>query len=393
MTSNNDDDEENGHRGGRPNAYWAKIREEEEAERDARERGDTFGGAFRATRPVPHGGAVTVTADKILGAEELCWCGQPVGHSWPGKSVGAKHPKVGKMSVTSSETIDRRDLRAFHRRLQDFVLHCITEDGVKFRQTKNSVILYPPDGTTPMTVHARNTDRQLRQLAKWYADHVRTEPEEAAEEVSPEDLKRLAEVKNDPAEHPQQPKQELQYQEEPAKPEDYLPEPPKSPEPEPEPEAVSPNDGTEEVRWVPHVRDKGRGGESPNIVTNGTQYRCLWCAGTDHEFLANGAVSVGGHNRMYHTDTANMYGPEARARATETLRAKKLQSEKIVQAIDLLAETIGYTVSPSALADWEAKFNDMEHKFEAMKNRAEKAEQREQELEAKLALVREATGL
>lgn len=376
------EEENGGTSSGKPNAWWAKIREEQLEE----QQGDGYGGAYRGVKPAPHGGSVTVHAEDTIGAETTCWCGQPLGHSWPGKTVGAKHPKVGTMSNpgVAPDILDRRDLRAFHRRLQDFILVCISDDGLRYRQTKNGVILYPPDGSTPITVHARNTDRQIRQLQKWYLEHVYVEPkdEKVEEKVDEEALRRLAEATNDPVEHPAtEPKAE----------------PEKAPEPEPfrptekvsdgpmrKQEPVSPNE-----EWVPLMREKE--GPSEFFVTNGTQIRCIRdeCRGTDHEYIES-VRSQGGHIRMYHTDTETLHGPDAKARAVATSRAIRQQRQKVMDAVEILIEAVGWEPpkpeNEAALADWQ-------HKYEAMEARALAAEKKAEELDAKLALIREATGL
>jgi hypothetical protein len=30
-----------------------------------------------------------------LGSQDVCWCGEPFNHEWPGKADGAEHPKEG----------------------------------------------------------------------------------------------------------------------------------------------------------------------------------------------------------------------------------------------------------------------------------------------------------
>src|SRR5262245_8268035 len=179
----------------RPGGETERARAEQEWRRQ--HPADTFSGEYRGTRPPPHGGAAHV--HDSIGAEDLCWCGQPAGHMWPGKTVGAPHPREGNTMNTPVTKVDRRDLRAYHQRLQDFILKCVNEDRLTFRVAKNSTHLYPSDGTAKITVFARNTDRQMRQLQKWYLEHVYVE---ATGPADPEDVRRLAERHNDPAEHP-----------------------------------------------------------------------------------------------------------------------------------------------------------------------------------------------
>lgn len=398
------DDEENGGtvQRGRPNAYFAQIRTDEEEKIQAQERGDTFSGAFRGTKPVPHGGTAAVRPDQVLGTEDLCWCGQPLGHDWPGKSVGAKHPKnveeSREVSSQRNETmpaLDRRDLRAFHRRLQDFILSCINE-GVRYRLTKNSIILYAPDGTTPMSVYARNTDRQLRQLQRWYIDHVYVEPTEE-EPVDAAKIQELAKAKNDPVEHPTPAKEEFRptakVSDGPTrKPVDNIPAEATTPESyrhEELPILIQPEGVSTDGEWVPYVRSDGT--ISERIITNGSRWRCIECVDSAHPLDSDNIRSVGGHNRMYHTDTTNMRDEVARSKATETRRANLLSTSSINQAIELLIGVTGYEVQPAE--DLRPELEKVSEDLVAMTKRAEIAEAKLEEIEAKLALIREATGL
>jgi hypothetical protein len=387
-----DDDERKG--AGRPNAWWAAQRQQEaEEKKDHPEHltedpagSDTFGGGFRAVRPAPHGGAVAV--EEAIGAEDLCWCGEPLGHDWPGKDRGRKHPKgeAVTMSRQMTGTVDRRDLRGYHAEIQEFIMQCINVDGLSFRIGRNSMLLYPPDNTSPVTVYARNTDRQVRQLRKWYVTHVyphikHDEPEtEQEQQVSKEEIEALADAVNDKVEHPKK---------------ETHPEPEPEPEEEEEAEVVPvapPEGGADE--WVPYVRE--RSGPSPNIVTNGVLYKCLWCENTDHPFVTDVRRGIGGHNRMQHQDTTNIHGPEARAKAIETGRANRMK-EQVQTAIDTLYAAIGVEAADrKKMEELEATVdrltgqlreqNTLQEQLDLMTKRAEEAE-------AKLALVREATGL
>ena len=82
---------------------------------------------------------------------------------------------------------------------------------------------------------------------------------------------------------------------------------------------------------------------------------------------------------MYHTDTSAMHGPEARAKAIETNRANRTK-EAVEKAIELLAESVGYKFTDSA------EVINLKAQLAAAVKRAEEAE-------AKLQLIREATGL
>jgi len=366
------EEEENGtggstKQGGRPNAFWARVREEQI---ESEEKGDTYGGAYRGVPAPKRGGQQTVKPDDTIGAVTRCWCGQPVNHDWPGKAGGAKHPKMNGDTMPNTATgLDRRDLRAWSRVLQDFILHCVNGKGLKYRVTNNSLILYPKDGTTPMTIAARNSDRQIRQLERWYKEHVE-EPEPEKAEVTDADLQKLIEAKTDPIEHPT--KQQPQYQEEPAKPEEYLP-----PVVETHAETVSTNQ-TDAVWKAYQYQD---GNESTHIITDGTNLRCIICDNEGREYTITEPRSIGGHNRMWHTDSSTLRTPEARQKAAATRRRKIMEGSNVVKAIDLLIEASGYNPNPA-----DDRIEELETALAAANKRADDAE-------AKLALIREATGL
>lgn len=377
-----DDDEKRKATGGpRPNAYWERVRHEQEEEE--KQDPDTYTGSFRGVKAHPHGGQATVKPEQTLGSED-CWCGEPAGHDWPGKAQGRKHPrKASTVNTQVAETVDRRDLRAYHSRLQDFIIQCVNDDGLRFRLGKNSCILYPPDGTSPATVYARNSDRQVRQLQKWYVTHVYPSIEAAMKEtaaaepkeVTDEDLARLRETVVDPAEHPA--KKTAATAE---------PEPEEAPEevPQNDPERfVEPDErehhppvekpmGDGKVRllygeeakaylrqqellanrasddeWVPWIKSDNT--DHPRVETNGTQYRCKECLNTDHPLLSSDSRSIGGHNRIYHTDTSNMYGKEARDKAVDSSRSAKLKV-RMEEAALLLLNGLGED-SPLAKMD------------------------------------------
>lgn len=368
------EEEENGtggtKQGGRPNAFWARVREEQ---LESEEKGDTYGGAYRGVPAPKRGGQQTVKPDDTIGAVTRCWCGQPVNHDWPGKAGGAKHPKMNGDTMPNTATgLDRRDLRAYSRVLQDFVLHCVNGKGLKYRVTNNSIILYPKDGTTPMTIAARNSDRQIRQLERWYKEHVE-EPEPEKGEVTAEDLQKLVAAKTDPVEHPTERPKAID------KIEINAPAVHEDPHPvvETPAETVSTNQ-TDEV-WKPW--EYGDGNQSTHIITNGTEIRCAICDAEGREYAIAEPRSIGGHNRMWHTDSSTLRTPEARQKASATRRRKIMEGSNVVKAIDLLIEASGYNPNPA-----DDRIEELETALAAANKRADDAE-------AKLALIREATGL
>lgn len=382
---------------GRPNAYWAKVREQQDDEEIPQEKpqADTYGGSFRGVRPAPHGGSIAVRPSETLGSDDLCWCGEPAGHMWPGKTAGAPHPLKGtEMNTAAAQKVDRRDLRAYHQRLQDFVLKCINEDGLRFRMTKNSVLLYPTDGSQPMTVFARNTDRQVRQLQKWYLEHVYKE-----EDYKPADEDTVAKLKelNDPTEHPQREKKksiETAPQKKAEPPKDDRP--PVAPPLEEKADGIiehpeqTPENAPESLDdWPPYITvDRGSkhpSKEHPLIRQWGNVLRCSSekCVGTDHEYLRT-AMSIGGHMRIYHTDTSkDLYDPETISRRVDSNKHGKLTGE-VLQAVEILATAVGVKVGGDPEA--EKKISDLTAQRDELQRRVD-------ELEAKQALMREALGL
>lgn len=378
------------------NAYWARVREQEQW--DGAKDPDNFGGSFRGVRTPGRHGSQSVHPEDTLGQMELCWCGLPLDHMWPGRTVGTKHPNEETMKTLTAH-VDRRDLRAYHRTIQDFLLQCINTDQLRFRISKNSVILYPPDGTQPQTVYARNSERQLKHLAKWYIEHVEQDSKDEAEQngaATTEQIERLAKRKNDPDEHPPPKKKahegqvrdvedvELPATEDPA--EAVAPTEPQAVEEPVEKQELPAEPG----EWTPRmIRPKGRTSEqhpSPNIeqrIEDGVLwFRCRPCEDTDHPFRTNKARSIGGHQRIYHTDSTDLYSPEARAKAVQTRREREGWA-KVEQAAALLNEVLGTHADPKMVEVMEARIQELVDENEAL--RAEKGE-----LEARIALMREA---
>lgn len=46
------------------------------------------------TKPIPKRPKPVVGPHEGLGAVDLCWCGEPSGHDWPGKAEGLPHPRT-----------------------------------------------------------------------------------------------------------------------------------------------------------------------------------------------------------------------------------------------------------------------------------------------------------
>lgn len=309
---------------------------------------------IQPVRPL-HGGAQSVYPSDTIGGLSTCWCGEPIGHDWPGKKSGAPHPHtqerkqvvVVQRSEENPPRIEKRDLRGYHGTLKDFITNAVNTDGLRYRIGTNEVLLYPPDDSRPISVYARNNDSQIKSLRQWYNAHV----EPFNEPVEQASVRELAETLNDPVEHPVEVNQSTG-----------------SPEAKVQAEAQD-GDG-----WRPYVTDAGD--PVPNFETNGTLYRCRECLGTEFEYVSDRRNGIGGHNRMRHTDTTSLFSEEGIAKNVDSRRFNRL-SRQVQKAVEDLAAATGMS-----LGDGE----------EVERLRAEVAEQRKraEDAEAKLALMREA---
>ena len=300
--------------------------------------------------PGRRGGAQYVYPSQTLGDEYHCWCGEEVNHDWEGKDRGAPHPhdhegiqqvvvveQRAERQIPEWQRIDRGALRGYHAALKAFLLKCVNDNGLPWRAQQNSIQLFPPDETQPATVYCRNNDQQMRQLTTWYSAHVQP----YVERVDNAAVARLAETVNDPVEHPASP-------------------------PEPEHE------------WHPYMHTDGEVSEF--FETDGTTIRCSLCVGksTAYETPESEVRGLGGHVRMVHRDSDNMRTPEALAKALDSKRYNRLHAQ-VKTAVELLAETIGFTGTP-----------DQAREIDRLTHALEKETQRANDLEARLRLMNEA---
>jgi excisionase family DNA binding protein len=296
-------------------------------------------------------GAQYVFPKDTLGDDTHCWCGLNLGHDWTGKDRGAPHPHQheGMQQVVVVEQQNepehvriesKSDLRGYHAALKSFIVKCVNGDGLRWRSTKNAILLYPPDGTQPITVYCRNNDGQVRSLRQWYAAHV--QPSIDVDEAL---VARLAEAVNDPAEHPVR-------------------------ESEPEPE------------WTPYIHTDGE--PSEYFETNGTIVRCKLCVGksTAYETTPTKVTGLGGHIRMTHRDRENLSTPEALAKSVDSRRYNRLH-EQVTVAVELLAETIGFTPADTG------KVAALEREVEGLRKELLAANQRANDATTKLQQLRD----
>jgi len=306
---------------------------------------------IQPVHPVKRGGAQYVYPSQTLGDEVHCWCGEPLDHEWPGKGAGAPHPheheRMQQVVVVEHDNpapewrrIDRDHMRGFHASLKAFLTKCVNEDRLAWRGISNGVLLFPPDGSNAISVYCRNNDGQLRSLTTWYAAHVLAYAEPVDEPVDETAVRRLAEEVNDPEEHPVRPAPE---------------------------------------EWHPYLTT---GGQSHQFFeTNGVMIRCRECVGLSsaYETPIGEVRGLGGHVRMAHRDTEDLRTPEALEKSVDSRRYNRLH-ERVTAAVELLAETVGYTASNESL----------ERENERLKTELARETRRADDAEARVRLMREA---
>lgn len=361
-----DDDEEEKGTPGRPNRWWAEHKGDVQ---DAAEAAATYDGAVTATRQGTHGGEKNVTT--ATGSIDYCWCGLPFGHDWPGKDQNRKHPKemsdMTTTGATSQQRIERRQLRAYNDDIVDVITEAVNGYHARYRMQKNGIVLFPPDGTQGITLNARASARQVKSARLWFLRHCvgvgedgeAINPLVSDVEVLKEDHdRRLGRVSEEDRQEMRKVIDEIKT--DPANDETSV-----TDVPEPEPEHVEP--------WVPYVGSDGE--ENEFFETDGTTLRCKVDG-----YVAESSRSIGGHIRTSHRDTTSLHSPEARAKATESKRLNRVTRE-VAETIERLSAVIGFTVQPDPTV-----VEALQAENAALRKRAEDAE-------AKLQLIREASGL
>lgn len=301
---------------------------------------------------------------------------------WPPRNPGATmnaHVDTANDEAPQPR-IERRSLRGYHTDVADVILAAVNDYGARYREANNKIILFPTDGSEPYTINARSDERQVKPTRMWFIRHVvgvESDPKkvrEAAAEAGVVDekvIRDLAEAINSP-EH--------------------------VPDPEPEPESSV----TEPGEWVPYRTPEGGKIADRIFETNGVQWRCKECLGTDHEYIRDNSRGIGGHIRMFHLEDnksakETLWSPEARAKALDSKQYRKLR-DQVEAAIDLLSETIGYQTSDpqevTALKEANVGLLDRITTLEAEKTDLEaKIERLKADAATRTAHLREALGL
>lgn len=255
-----------------------------------------------------------------------------------------------QMPTTATDTpLQRRTLRAYHHRVADFLIKCVNEEGFGYRQTTNTIVLYPPDGSANVTVYARNSDRQLRTLVQWHDKHLGMTASESEVTVSAVDVT-PAEIHVHPIDVTavDEPQVDAQPVEEP-----------------------DPND----EHWQTYLATNGEPNEL--IETDGAWYRCRECRLGGEEWITYSAAGIGGHIRMKHRDRSNLTTPEAMAKSLDTRRYNAL-ARHAENAVAELQRALGHSTAAARIAELEAENAELRQKLS--------------EAQARLDLIKEAYG-
>lgn len=319
---------------------------------------DSFTGSFRGVPAPPHGGAMGVRPEDVIGSPGTCWCGQPIGHAWPGKDLGVAHPREEqKMSTTTEEPyLDVRQLRKFDRRVVQMLKELVNTYGVPYRFTGRDgmhLLLYSLGGTgkTYKVSCSVQPETTLNSLEKW-----------VGKEVTPHLVSRQAEALaaklNDPEKRPHRPAPAPVASTptpEPPAPQDP---PPAPPEPAPAPTGQPPVPFSGEgapTGYATWVNKKGETG--PWWKRDGVdEWLCKDCG-----FVANEVSAIAGHRRVHN--------PE--------LFQRKRAANYLLKA----AEEMGITLSSDA--------PKLEREVERLTAQLEKVTRERDECKARLDLIRE----
>lgn len=261
-----------------------------------------------------------------------------------------------QMDTATNAHLERRQLRAYHRKLQDFIIRATNVDGLRYRLNRNSVVLYPLDDSLPMTIYARNHERQVRSINQWYAKHGPQQVQVPAITVT----------EDDPEDGIEEAIESLVEQ-------GLVEEVPSvTDEPTPPP-------AEDDEHWSQYMGSDGE--PIQNFETDGAWYRCTLCKGTDSEYISDQTIGIGGHIRMNHTDTTDLFTPEARAKALDSRRFNRL-SKQVTEALDILVKSVDYQQHNTAA---EKKIARLEAENESLRTELG-------EVRARLALIQEAMG-
>lgn len=387
---------------GRPNAYFADQTE------------GVFGSNYRAVPAPGRGGAASVKPEDTLGDLEHCWCGQPAGHSWPGKAQHAPHPK-GNATMSA---ITKSMLKGYHVVLQEFIIAAVNEFGLSYRIRDASVVLFPLDGSKPTVVWQKVDEQQIHKLVSWWRAHVEPHLPEGMAPISITTPDRKAARAARKAANPQPaplsdaeleaaaaklaarlagpeheaPKAKPEPKTEPVKVEVPKPAPPKSVPAKVEvvEEPVADVADLGEQEWYPYTPNRGE--VSDYILTNGEKrFRCSPCAAEGKVFESHDSRGIAGHFTLVHNEETRTkaFAPDTRARAGETLK-RVHRDKKIEEGVLAIAAAIGLKMDDSAeTAKLQARIDSLTKQLDAANAELAKMKAAADDATARLALIKE----
>lgn len=379
--------------------------EEEEEERQEHKTGrsaffagvhhaDTFSGAFRGVPAIKHGGAASVRPEDTIGDETHCWCGELVGHSWPGKDKGVKHPRGDKVSTAAAEDkpyLNPRDLKSWDRVVVRALCELVNTYGVRYRIDSNNmhVYLYAPGeqsddvGITKLKAsRSRSANQQLHYIEVWAEKYVRPVKVEEAATV-------LAEKLNDPTKRRHEKAPQKAATSEP------VPEPTEAPKPSESPSPASPAPtpepgGEEPLTFQGGVCPEGyhqhlnQEGEETNWWVSDTEpkrYVCKTCGATHR---GNGFAHQRMHSMTYEERRDASLGSNA-AKQTEVISTQARRT-RARNAIRFLAEEFDI---PLATGTEATKVGRLEQKVARLEQKVADLTKERDDAQAKFELARE----
>jgi hypothetical protein len=350
---------------------------------------DTFSGAFRGVPATKHGGAASVRPEDTIGDETHCWCGQLLGHSWPGKDKGVKHPRGEAMTAATEEKpyLNPRDLKSWDRKVVRALCEIVNTYGVNYRIDRNQMhlFLYAPGsapGDTEITKfkasRSRPPEKTLEYLEQWAVKYVRPVEVTKAATVLAKKLNDPTKVRHEKAPQKAATSTPVPEPTEEPKPAQDKPEPAPAPTPKP--------DGAEPLTFQVGVQPDGyhqhlgtKDGEPTNWWESDSaphRYICKSCGAT-HK--GNGFAHQRLHSMTY----------EERARATAEASKNRDgdaagRKQKVRNAIKFLAEE--YDI-PLATDKDATKTTRLEKEIKRLQSQVAEVSSERDDLKAKLDLM------
>ena len=338
----------------------------------------------------------------------LCWFGNG-GQHWPEKENGEPHPRFSlaakqetEMAQPVLDRIDRKDLRAYHKSVQNIVIELVNNRGVRYREIDGShlLLLAKDREARPFKIAAeRPAPVQVKYIEKWAAEYA------------PEEKPVVPPARTPEAAFKRPPKPDFSAGGRPVAPD----------------VTVTKAEEKPVEKWRPHLQSKT--GKETGFETDGKRFRCLLCKERDIEWVTDRITVLGGHMRGHskerramqqvseieHTgkheidaqaeEDSHKSEPEDRPtpRLDELMAGESTFEERedlrgaVQQAVALLMSATGMTSDAERVAELEehartlvSERNKALAECEVLTTERDNAIKRADEAEARLALLREA---